>query len=166
MLERFTERARRVVILAGEEARARRHTLVSPQHLLLGMIRDGGGMAIYALQRRGVALDTLKMEIERAVEAQSEAQVAGEAAFAPGMKRVLALAVQASADTSCRLVGTEHLLLALIQEGEPGTAPVLASHGLTLEEVRRELNVLIGTQVPFSEDNVRLIANSRWRIRL
>jgi ATP-dependent Clp protease ATP-binding subunit ClpC len=79
---------------------------------------------------------------------------------------MLELAMQAATDMSCRLVGTEHLLLGLVEEGESAAARVLASGGLTPEAIRQEIKLLLGVPMPFSEENVRLIANSRWRIRL
>ena len=164
MREQFTERARRVIVLAAEEARRRNHRFVATEHLLLGLIRDGEGMAVYALQRLGLDLETLKAEVERALVGLAESTGPGDLAFSPELKRVLELSIEAARDLDHPRIGTEDFLLGLMNAGESNAARILYTLGMRLAEVRREVAVLTGAQVPFSESNLRLIRNSRWRI--
>jgi ATP-dependent Clp protease ATP-binding subunit ClpC len=166
MLHRFTMGARHVVVLAREEARVRRHDLVTPEHVLLALVRDGVGMAVHAMQRLGLDPGTARVEAERALAGRAEVPAEPEPAFAPETKRVLELAVRSARELGHHRVGTESLLLALVEEGHSEAARILASHGLTPERARREAKALLDAQAALSEEHLRLVATSRWRVRL
>jgi ATP-dependent Clp protease ATP-binding subunit ClpC len=116
VFERFTERARRVIILAREEAGRFRHDFVGTEHILLGLIRDGEGIATAVLQRLGLRLETVKAEVERALAGFPKTLTFGEVPFTPQAKRVLH--VFCTGAVSHNYIGTEHLLLGLMKEGQ------------------------------------------------
>jgi ATP-dependent Clp protease ATP-binding subunit ClpC len=89
MLERFTERARRVLVLATEEARGRRHETVGPEHLLMGILRDGGDFAVHSLEQLGVSPETLRAEVERVLSETPGSATGGDPTFSPELKAVL-----------------------------------------------------------------------------
>jgi ATP-dependent Clp protease ATP-binding subunit ClpC len=107
MLQRFTAGARRAVVLAREEAASRRHAAVTPEHLLLGLIRDGVGLAVHAMQRLGLGLEAAKTAAERALADAETAPQGSEPAFAPATKRVLELALRSGREPGPHRVGTE-----------------------------------------------------------
>ena len=116
MFERFTERARRVIILAREEAGRFRHDFVGTEHILLGLIRDGEGIATAVLQRLGLRLETVKAEVERALAGFPKTLTFGEVPFTPQAKRVLELSIEEARQLGHNYIGTEHLLLGLMQK--------------------------------------------------
>ena len=146
MFERFTERARRVIILAREEAGRFRHDFVGTEHILLGLIRDGEGIATAVLQRLGVRLETVKAEVERALAGFPKTLTFGEVPFTPQAKRVLELSIEEARQLGHNYIGTEHLLLGLMKEGQCIAAKILESLGARLEEVRQETLALLGDQ--------------------
>jgi len=117
VFERFTERARRVIILAREEAGRFRHDFVGTEHVLLGLIRDGEGIATAVLQRLGLRLETVKAEVERALAGFPKTLTFGEVPFTPQAKRVLELSIEEARQLGHNYIGTEHLLLGLMKEG-------------------------------------------------
>ena len=146
MFERFTERARRVIILAREEAGRFRHDFVGTEHILLGLIRDGEGIATAVLQRLGLRLETVKAEVERALAGFPKTLTFGEVPFTPQAKRVLELSIEEARQLGHNYIGTEHLLLGLMKEGQCIAAKILESLGARLEEVRQETLALLGDQ--------------------
>ena len=143
MFGRFTERAQRVFLLAQEEARRLRHPAVGTEHLLLGLLREGEGIAARALQSLGLDLSKVREEVERIV-APGENRVGDEVGLTPRAKKVLELAHEEGRRQGVSYVGTEHLLLGLIREGEGVAARVLINHGLTMDSVRRQVLMLLG----------------------
>ena len=146
MFERFTERARRVIILAREEAGRFRHDFVGTEHILLGLIRDGEGIATAVLQRLGLRLETVKSEVERALAGFPKTLTFGEVPFTPQAKRVLELSIEEARQLGHNYIGTEHLLLGLMKEGQSIAAKILESLGARLDEVRQETLALLGDQ--------------------
>ncbi len=141
---RFTERSQKVVYLAQEEAKRLNHPAVGTEHLLLGLIQEGGGVAAKALQMLQIDLDRVRNEVEKMI-GQGDAQAQGEVGFTPRAKKVVQeLAINEARKLSHNYVGTEHLLLALISEGEGVAARVLESMGASLPQVRKAVMALLG----------------------
>ena len=143
MFERFTERARKVVYLAQQEAARLGHNVVGTEHLLLGLVAEGEGVAAKALESLDIGLERIRMEVEKII-GSSETNPFGEIPFTPRAKRVLELAVDEGRQMSHNYVGTEHILLGLIREGEGVAAQVLKNLGADLEKVRKEVIGLLG----------------------
>ena len=138
MFERFTDRARRVVVLAQEEARKLEHDYIGTEHLLLALIREGDGVAAKALRALDVDLDTLRREVE-ALVGRGQQPSPGHIPFTPRAKKVLELALRESVQLGHDYIGTEHLLLGLLREGEGPAAQVLQQRGIELNTVRQEV---------------------------
>ena len=142
MFERFTDRARRVLVFAHEEAGRLGHDHVGPEHLLLGLVREDEGMAAKALEALGIALSEVQERVEERVEAltgRSKGATAEQLAFAPATKRVLELALREAQTLGHSYIGTEHVLLGLVREGEGVAAQVLGQLGASLASVRRQV---------------------------
>lgn len=143
MFKRFTERARKVVILAREEAERFRSDYLGTEHILMGTIKDGGGIAVTVLQRLGVDLKHLKLELERHFPLTSTTVVIGDIPFTPRAKKVLEYAVDEARMMGHNYIGTEHLLLGLLKEKEGVAFKVLSSMGVRLVDTREQiLNLL------------------------
>lgn len=143
MFERFTERARKVVYLAQQEAARLGHNVVGTEHLLLGLVAEGEGVAAKALESLDISLERIRGEVEKIIGA-GETNPFGEIPFTPRAKRVLELAVDEGRQMGHNYVGTEHILLGLIREGEGVAAQVLKNLGADLEKVRKEVINLAG----------------------
>lgn len=143
MFERFTERARRVVLLAQEEAKRLNHSAVGTEHILLGIIREGEGVASKTLESLNISPGRLRAEIESAIGRGDRAPYE-EVAFTPRAKSVLELALDEARRLGHNYIGTEHLLLGLIREGEGVAARVLEGMGADLERVRAQVVYLLG----------------------
>lgn len=143
MFERFTVRARRVLILARDEAGRFRHDRVGPEHLLLGLLRDGEGVGTGVLQRLGVTLETLTAEVERVLAGVPKALTFGEPPFTESGKRVLELSIAEARHLGYKYIGTEHLLLGIVREGQSAAATLLAAKGLSPETVRPVVMALL-----------------------
>lgn len=135
--DRFTKRARRVLILAQEEAHRFQHNYIGTEHLLLGLLREEGGVASQVLKSLNVEIDQVRQSVENII-GRGERVVMGEVGLTPRAKKVIELAVDEARRLNHKFVGTEHLLLGLIREGEGIGAGVLTSFGLQLEQVRTE----------------------------
>src|SRR5213594_3411853 len=135
MFERFTERARRVVILAQEEAKRLNHSAVGTEHLLLGIIGEGEGVASKALESLEISANRMRAEIETAI-ARGERAPYKEVAFTPRAQKVLELALDDACGLGHTTLATERLLLGLFREGEGVAARVLVAMGADLERVR------------------------------
>jgi ATP-dependent Clp protease ATP-binding subunit ClpC len=138
MFKRFTERARKVIILAREEAEKYNNEYLGTEHILLGIIKDGGGIAIAVLQKMGVDLKQLKAEVDRNLPAGSSTMVTGDIPFTPRAKKVLELGVDEARLMGHNYIGTEHLLLGLLKENEGIAAKILARFGVKLVETREQ----------------------------
>lgn len=143
MFERFTERARKVVYLAQQEAARLGHNVVGTEHLLLGLVVEGEGVAAKALEVLEISLDRIRQEVEKII-GSGEPNPFGEIPFTPRAKRVLELAVDEGRQMGHNYVGTEHILLGLIREGEGVAAQVLKNLGADLEKVRKQVITLLG----------------------
>ncbi|GAH83160.1 unnamed protein product, partial [marine sediment metagenome] len=134
MFNRFTERARRVILLAREEAKRLDHDYLGTEHILLGLIREGEGVGATALQNLGLDLARVRQEAEKAVGRGGGALFLGQIPFTPRAKKVLELAVTEARNLGHNYIGTEHLLLGLIREGEGVAAQILTNLGADLEK--------------------------------
>ena len=143
MFERFTERARRVVLHAQKEAARLRHNVIGTEHLLLGLVKEGDSIAAKALESLGVSLEKVQNEVEKIIGVGEEV-IFGEVPFTPRAKRVLELAWDESRQLGHNYVGTEHILLGLIREGEGVAAQVLKNLGVDLETTRKQVFNLLG----------------------
>jgi ATP-dependent Clp protease ATP-binding subunit ClpC len=143
MFKRFTERARRVIILAREEAERHHHEYLGTEHILLGMLKDGGGIAITVLQKAGLSIDQIRLEVERHLPRNANSLIVGEIPFTPKAKKVLEYAVEEARLMGHNYIGTEHLLLGLLKEKEGIAAKVLNTLSIRLVETREKiLNLL------------------------
>ena len=143
MFKRFTERARRVIILAREEAERHHHEYLGTEHILLGMLKDGGGIALTVLQKAGLSIDQIRLEVERHLPRNANSLIVGEIPFTPKAKKVLEYAVEEARLMGHNYIGTEHLLLGLLKEKEGIAAKVLNTLGIRLVETREKiLNLL------------------------
>lgn len=148
MFDRFTERARKVIILAKEEAKRFNHDYIGTEHILLGLIKEGESVAAAVLQNLGLSLDTIRLEIEKLVQFGPSTIVSGDIPFTPKAKRVIELAMDEARRMGHNYIGTEHLLLGLIKEGEGVASHVLMNVGLDLNKVRTEVIKLLGSSTP------------------
>ncbi|MBU4140791.1 MAG: ATP-dependent Clp protease ATP-binding subunit [Candidatus Omnitrophica bacterium] len=148
MFNRFTERARKVIILAKEEARRFNHDYIGTEHILLGLIREGEGVASAILQNMGLSLDKIRLEIEKLVQPGPATVVSGDVPFTPRAKRVIELSMEEARQLGHNYIGTEHLLLGLLREGEGVAAQVLLGLGLDLNKLRSEVMELLGQGIP------------------
>jgi ATP-dependent Clp protease ATP-binding subunit ClpC len=138
MFERFTDRARRVVVLAGEEARRLGHNFVGTEHLLLGIVTERQGVAVRVLEALGISLDDVRERVEQMV-GRGEHEEAGNIPFTPRAKKALELALRESLQLGQDYVGTEHILLGLVREGEGVAAQVLLPMGADIARTRQEV---------------------------
>ena len=136
MFERFTERARRVVVLAQEESRLLNHNYIGTEHLLLGLLHEGEGVAAKALEELGISLDAVRQRVEDMIGQGSSAPIEGHIPFTPRAKKVLELALREGLQLGHNYIGTEHILLGLVREGEGVAAQVLVQMGADLDRVR------------------------------
>jgi hypothetical protein len=151
VFERFTDRSRRVLVLAQEEARLLEHSFIGTEHILLGLIHEGEGVAAKALQSMDVSLEAVREKVKETIGLAGSAPT-GSPPFTPRAKKVLALSLREALQLGHSYIGTEHLLLGLVREGEGVAAQVLRSLGADLPRVRREvMQLLSGRQ---SEDPV------------
>ncbi|MGO0576528.1 ATP-dependent Clp protease ATP-binding subunit [Ornithinimicrobium panacihumi] len=142
MFERFTDRARRVVVLAQEEARLLNHNYIGTEHLLLGLIHEGEGVAAKALESLGISLDAVRQQVQEII-GQGQQSPTGHIPFTPRAKKVLELSLREGLQLGHNYIGTEHLLLGLIREGEGVAAQVLVKLGADLNRVRQQVIQLL-----------------------
>jgi hypothetical protein len=145
MFERFTDRARRVVVLAHEESRMLNHNYIGTEHILLGLIREYEGVAAKALESLGISLETVRQQVEEII-GQGQQALSGHIPFTPRAKKVLELSLRESRQLDHNYIGTEHILLGLIREGEGVAAQVLMRLGADLNRVRQEVIQLLHGQ--------------------
>jgi len=136
MFERFTDRARRVVVLAQEEARMLNHNYIGTEHILLGLIHEGEGVAAKALESLGISLDAVRQQVEEII-GQGQQAPSGHIPFTPRAKKVLELSRREAEQLGHSYIGTEHILLGLLREGDGVAAQVLVKLGADLNRVRQ-----------------------------
>ena len=142
MFERFTDRARRVVVLAQEEARLLNHNYIGTEHILLGLIHEGEGVAAKALESLGISLEGVRSQVEEII-GQGHSSPSGHIPFTPRAKKVLELSLREALQLGHNYIGTEHILLGLIREGEGVAAQVLVKLGADLSRVRQQVIQLL-----------------------
>jgi len=143
VFERFTDRARRVVVLAQDEARMLNHDYIGTEHLLLGLIGEGEGVAARALESLGISLDAVRQQVEQVI-GRGEQAPSGHIPFTPLAKKVMELALREANDLGHSYIGTEHILLGLIREGDGVAAGVLTGLGADRPRVRQQVTQLLG----------------------
>ena len=158
MFERFTDRARRVVVLAQEEAKMLNHNYIGTEHILLGLIHEGEGVAAKALESLGISLDAVREQVQDII-GQGQQQPTGHIPFTPRAKKVLELSLREALQLGHNYIGTEHILLGLIREGEGVAAQVLVKLGADLNRVRQQvIQLLSGYQ---GKEQVQVGANDQ-----
>jgi thiamine-phosphate pyrophosphorylase len=152
MFERFTDRARKVMQLANQEAQRWNHEYIGTEHLLIGLIKEGNGVAANVLMNLDVDLRKLRLEVEKFVQSGPEMVTMGKLPQTPRAKNVIEFSMEEARKLHHNYVGTEHILLGLLREGEGVAAKVLASLGLRLDDVRNEVLNLLGHGVEGAAD--------------
>jgi ATP-dependent Clp protease ATP-binding subunit ClpC len=163
MLERFTERARRAMVLATEEARRWRHEAIGPEHLLMGILQVGGDSTVHFLEQLGVSPETVRAEVARVLGATPGSATGGEPSFSPELKAVLESALTVKRTLT---VDTGLLLLVLLGGEHVAISGILQAGGADLAKAHRLSTMVRTFQKPVTEEEVRLIATSRWLVRL
>jgi len=151
MFERFTERARKVMALANQEAQRFNHEYIGTEHILLGLVKEGSGVGANVLKNLGVDLHKVRMEVEKLVKPGPDMVTMGKLPQTPRAKKVIEYSIEEARNLSHNYVGTEHILLGLLREHEGVAAQVLMNLGLKLEEVREEVLNLLGAGVDAEE---------------
>jgi ATP-dependent Clp protease ATP-binding subunit ClpC len=142
MFERFTDRARRVVVLAQQEARRLDHNYIGTEHILLGLIHEGQGVAASALDSLGISLQAVRQQVEEII-GRGQQTPSGHIPFTPRAKKVLELSLRESQQLGQDYIGTEHILLGLVREGDGVAAQVLVKLGADLNRVRQQVIQLL-----------------------
>jgi ATP-dependent Clp protease ATP-binding subunit ClpC len=142
MFERFTDRARRVVVLAQEEARMLRHDYIGTEHILLGLVREGGGVAAQALESINISLEDVRRQVEEII-GLGQGVPTGHIPFTPRAKKVLEYSLREALQLGHTYIGTEHILLGLVRESEGVAAQVLVRYGANLDQVRHTVIELL-----------------------
>jgi ATP-dependent Clp protease ATP-binding subunit ClpC len=150
MFERFTDRARKVMALANQEAQRFNHEYIGTEHILLGLVKEGNGVGANVLRNLDVDVKKLRLEIEKLVKSGPDMVTMGKLPQTPRAKKVIEFAIEEARSLNHNYVGTEHILLGLLRESEGVAAQVLMNLGLKLEDVRQEVLNLLGAGV---EDN-------------
>ncbi len=148
MFNRFTERARKVILLAKEEAKRFNHDYIGTEHLLLGLVREGEGVAAAVLASLGLNSDKIRFEVEKLVKPGPATIISGDIPFTPKAKKAIELSMEEARSLGHNYIGTEHLLLGLIREGEGVASQVLINLGLDLDKVRMEVMSVLGSSIP------------------
>ena len=151
MFNKFTERARKVILLAKQEAKRFNHDYIGTEHILLGLLREGEGVAAAVLQSLGMNLNNIRLEIDKLVQIGPTTVVTGDLPFTPKAKKVMELAMEEARSLGHNYIGTEHLLLGLIREGEGVASQVFTNMGLDIDTVREEVIKLLGSTTPGSQ---------------
>jgi ATP-dependent Clp protease ATP-binding subunit ClpC len=144
MYERFTDRARKVMQLANQEAQRFNHEYIGTEHVLLGLIKEGSGVAANVLKNLDVDLRKIRLEVEKLVQSGPDMVTMGKLPQTPRAKKVIEYSMEEARNLNHNYVGTEHILLGLLREQEGVAAQVLMNLGLKLEEVREEVLNLLG----------------------
>lgn len=148
MFNRFTERARKVILLAKEESKRFNHDYIGTEHILLGLLREGEGVAAVVLQKMGLGLQQIRMEVEKFVKPGPSTIISGDIPFTQKAKKAIELAGEEARTLGHNYIGTEHILLGLIKEEEGVASRVLLNMGVDLERVKQEIIELLGSATP------------------
>src|SRR5437868_11259680 len=152
MYERFTDRARKVMQLANQEAQRFNHEYIGTEHILLGLVKESDGVAANVLKNLDVDLRKIRLEVEKIAQAGPDLVHSGKLPQTPHAKRVIEYSIEEARKIEHKYVGTEHLLLGLLREKEGVAAQVLVNMGLRLEDVREEVLELLGQTVDEEAD--------------
>src|SRR5499425_310419 len=144
MFERFTDRARKVMALANQEAQRFNHEYIGTEHILLGLVKEGSGVGANVLKNLSIDLRKVRLEVEKLVKSGPEMVTVGKLPQTPRAKKVIEYAIEEARNLNHNYVGTEHLLLGLLREQDGVAAQVLMNLGVKLEEVREEVLNLLG----------------------
>ena len=166
MYERFTDRAWKVMQLANQEAQRFNHEYIGTEHVLLGLVKEGSGVAANVLKNLDVDLRKIRLEVEKIVQSGPDMVTMGKLPQTPRAKKVIEYALEEAKNLNHNYVGTEHLLLGLLREQEGVAAQVLMNLGLKLEDVREEVLNLLGHGLEGAETSERAGRRSRARARL
>jgi len=158
MFERFTDRARKVMALANQEAQRFNHEYIGTEHILLGLVKEGSGVGANVLKNLDVDLRKVRLEVEKLVKAGPEMVTMGKLPQTPRAKKVIEYSMEEARNLNHNYVGTEHILLGLLREQEGVAAQVLMNLGLKLEEVREEVLNLLGHGMEPSESGERAVS--------
>jgi ATP-dependent Clp protease ATP-binding subunit ClpC len=155
MFERFTDRARRVVVLAQEEARHLQHNYIGTEHILLGLIHEGDGVAARALESLGISHEAVRQQVEEVI-GRGQYASSGHIPFTPRAKKVLELGLREAIQLGHSYIGTEHILLGLIREGDGVAAQVLVRLGADLNRTRQRVIEVLHGQDHFGAEVIRV----------
>ncbi len=144
MYERFTERARKVMLLANQEARRFNHEYIGTEHVLLGLVKEGFGVGANALKNLNVDFHKIRLEVERLIQSAPNEVTEENLPMTPRAKKVIEYAMEEARNLNHKYVGTDHSLLGLLREQEGVAAQILMNLGLKLDEVRDEIKALLG----------------------
>src|SRR5207253_2316462 len=153
MYERFTDRARKVMQLANQEAQRLNHEYIGTEHILLGLVKEGSGVAANVLKNLDIDLRKIRLEIEKIVQSGPDMVTMGKLPQTPRAKKVIEYSIEEARNLNHNYVGTEHLLLGLLREQEGVAAQVLMNLGLKLEDVREEVLNLLGHNMDSGESS-------------
>ena len=153
MFDRFTDRAKKVMNLARQEAQRFNHEYLGTEHILLGLVQEGSGVAANVLRNMGIDLSKIRTEVEKLVKTGPSMVTMGQLPFTPRAKKVLELSMEEAGNLGHNYIGTEHLLLGLIKENEGIAAKVLTNLGVKLEDVREEVLEFLGAEPGEEEDD-------------
>ncbi len=153
MFDRFTDRAKKVMSFARQEAQKFNHEYIGTEHILLGLVQEGSGVAANVLKNMDIDLEKVRHEVEKIVKTGPSMVTMGQLPFTPRAKKVLELSMEEASQLSHNYIGTEHLLLGLIKENEGIAAQVLMNLGVKLEEVREEVLEFLGASDGGSEED-------------
>jgi dihydroneopterin aldolase len=165
LFERFTDRARRVVVLAQQESRLLNHNYIGTEHILLGLLHEGEGVAARALELLGIDLVSVRQQVTEII-GQGDQSATGHVPFTPRAKKVLELSLRESRQLGHNYIGTEHILLGLIREGEGVAAQVLQRFEIDLPKVRQQVIELLSTAGEEPPPTARLVPRGPDRIEV
>src|SRR5499427_11011362 len=169
MFERFTDRARKVMALANQEAQRFNHEYIGTEHILLGLVKEGSGVGANVLKNLDIDLRKVRLEVEKLVKSGPDMVTMGKLPQTPRAKKVIEYAIEEARNLGHNYVGTEHLLLGLLREKDGVAAEVLLTCGCALETVREEILCLLGKATPKDEAQQKRVeahyANIVTRIR-
>src|SRR5438876_8850702 len=151
MYERFTDRARKVMQLANQEAQRFNHEYIGSEHILLGLVKEGSGVAANVLKNLDIDLGKIRLEIDKVIQMGPDVVTMGKLPQTPRAKKVIEYAIEEARNLNHTYIGTEHLLSVLLREHDGVAAQVLMNLGLKLEEVREEVLNLLGAGVESEE---------------
>src|ERR1700740_1677896 len=155
MYERFTDRARKVMQLANQEAQRFNHEYIGTEHILLGLVKEGSGVAANVLKNLDIDLRKIRLEVEKIVQSGPDMVTMGKLPQTPRAKKVIEYSMEEARNLNHNYVGTEHILLGLLREQEGVAAQVLMNLGLKLEDVREEVLNLLGHNMEGAEASER-----------